>query len=1099
MGLTIKGDSLDLAKLCDELRHEDQRSKEGVALVQAQDENLHRKLADIRKNVADKDLAKERDEAVAQYASSIQALKDSLAKKAGLSAQRRKQQETLKQALGSLCGDKESLPEEYVKESRLAMEATGKLALEQLQEVVKDCNDKLMPASAATQKVLEQLQACLQQEEAIANELRGRLATAVQSGQRFATLALSQLRSETPEEDAKNALKLLEVASLHEAEMRRMMALRESIPGSLSRLAAAQKEHKLIQRQLRDTRNQISDAEDDGSTGQLQQLKEKEKSLQEQALKLAAEQQALSEWFADAKLQQWYPDLLAQEDSIKELHKFLPAGASRDLIDNDWNLSKFRDSPGTPLVSGRGAWRVRLVEDWNGKKWVVKEIGPGAELRREVNRLKALQHPLVIPLERVFIDNNVAYLQMPYYKNGNLRGWFQRIKGAQENATSLTTLQGAQIWATMKQVFQAVAFLHRKGIVHRDLKPENVLLQDDGQIALCDFGVSHDVLAHLQTTKAQLSMGGFTTGYAAPEVLARQDVCTSNPYAEDLWSLGVMLMELAGTRLSWNLTTSRLEDEQGHPVNPADLLVGKSKWHRDLITLADSMLQRDPEARPSADAVLAGEFFQQDPSVSQVQQNRHLLLLTSHLAKLRQNPQGGGQSKTHVMKLDTCQGQGLVLRVLAYFGQEGTKPEEIAVGEHAGVRIPLSEVLHNFFQAVVLPTAGLFEQGKGDGEGGSGPGAAAQVREGVAFLPAVCDAGNEEVKKCHHRLRTVGKVLAKAVLQCIHVPVQFCSALFCALVGKDDLTQYSTADCLEMLAEFDPTDARRMRITLAMKHGDGESGITLGALMGDASADETLMTDANKDLLVRRAIHHRLVLTRAAELAEVRAGFLCLDWETLLGVLSPFDLMTLFFGTDYLDISQVSQAFQLDKASWEGKDAQGQQAFQWLQQFLLEASETTLRLFGICALGGTKSWCLGMCAVKGLAADDKKGMPQFSRESGSLYLPEDCPSYEAFCARMFAALKVHGEYGQRTEAQRAQKMGMEEMQGVVRAMAGQVKAGGWYRCPNGHLYCITECGGATEESTCPTCGRGIGGSQHRLRSDNSNALDVDGAPKPARN
>ena len=46
---------------------------------------------------------------------------------------------------------------------------------------------------------------------------------------------------------------------------------------------------------------------------------------------------------------------------------------------------------------------------------------------------------------------------------------------------------------------------------------------------------------------------------------------------------------------------------------------------------------------------------------------------------------------------------------------------------------------------------------------------------------------------------------------------------------------------------------------------------------------------------------------------------------------------------------------------------------------------------------------------------------------------------------------------------------------------------------NGHVYVITECGGATEEGTCPECGAGIGGSQHRLRDDNQVASEMDGA------
>ena len=48
-------------------------------------------------------------------------------------------------------------------------------------------------------------------------------------------------------------------------------------------------------------------------------------------------------------------------------------------------------------------------------------------------------------------------------------------------------------------------------------------------------------------------------------------------------------------------------------------------------------------------------------------------------------------------------------------------------------------------------------------------------------------------------------------------------------------------------------------------------------------------------------------------------------------------------------------------------------------------------------------------------------------------------------------------------------------------------SGHFNRCPNGHLYTIADCGGAVQEGKCPDCGAAIGGSGHRLRSDNRKA------------
>ena len=62
---------------------------------------------------------------------------------------------------------------------------------------------------------------------------------------------------------------------------------------------------------------------------------------------------------------------------------------------------------------------------------------------------------------------------------------------------------------------------------------------------------------------------------------------------------------------------------------------------------------------------------------------------------------------------------------------------------------------------------------------------------------------------------------------------------------------------------------------------------------------------------------------------------------------------------------------------------------------------------------------------------------------------------------------------------------------IVKAIG--LTKGHWFKCPNGHYYCIGECGGATEEAECPECGATIGGRQHTLRSDNQLAPEMDGA------
>lgn len=66
---------------------------------------------------------------------------------------------------------------------------------------------------------------------------------------------------------------------------------------------------------------------------------------------------------------------------------------------------------------------------------------------------------------------------------------------------------------------------------------------------------------------------------------------------------------------------------------------------------------------------------------------------------------------------------------------------------------------------------------------------------------------------------------------------------------------------------------------------------------------------------------------------------------------------------------------------------------------------------------------------------------------------------------------------------------------IVKAIG--VKAGAWYKCPNGHLYCIGDCGGAMEEGRCPECAAKIGGRSHRLLANNAHAPEMDGSKYPA--
>jgi len=157
----------------------------------------------------------------------------------------------------------------------------------------------------------------------------------------------------------------------------------------------------------------------------------------------------------------------------------------------------------------------------------------------------------------------------------------------------------------MRQVFDAIKYIHSKGIVHRDLKPENLLLEsesDDTSIRLTDFGLSRIYSTEMMNTACG------TPGYVAPEILESKGYTS----AVDMWSAGViMYILLCGYPPFYSDNDAELFES----IMQAKYQFHSPYWDHiseEAKNLIKSLLVPNPEKRLTAEQALASPWFTSD-------------------------------------------------------------------------------------------------------------------------------------------------------------------------------------------------------------------------------------------------------------------------------------------------------------------------------------------------------------------------------------------------------------------------------------------------------------------------------------------------------
>lgn len=143
----------------------------------------------------------------------------------------------------------------------------------------------------------------------------------------------------------------------------------------------------------------------------------------------------------------------------------------------------------------------------------------------------------------------------------------------------------------MLQVCEALAYIHGHGLLHRDLKPSNIMVDEDRQVRLMDFG-----LAKFVADDTRITMGGGMVGtlrYMSPEQILGEPLDGRS----DLYSLGVILYELLSGRSPFNAKTPDALWAQVLEVEPPPVLALNAKGDAQLARVAHRLIRKEPDDR----------------------------------------------------------------------------------------------------------------------------------------------------------------------------------------------------------------------------------------------------------------------------------------------------------------------------------------------------------------------------------------------------------------------------------------------------------------------------------------------------------------------
>ena len=226
----------------------------------------------------------------------------------------------------------------------------------------------------------------------------------------------------------------------------------------------------------------------------------------------------------------------------------------------------------------------------------IEKLRMGKQLKREIAIMRMIKHPRVVEFYHVLASKTKIYLVLELVTGGELFELLVKERGFGEEKARFF----------FQQLVEGVKCCHEKGICHRDLKPENLLLDENSELKISDFGLSalHDNTGDATLTSSKmLHTTCGSPNYVSPEVLDGEGY---DGRKSDIWTLGVILYVLATGKLPFDESTMSELFAAIQRASYKPFPTGLSSSFKDLVS---KLLRANPRERPQIAEIQDHEWF----------------------------------------------------------------------------------------------------------------------------------------------------------------------------------------------------------------------------------------------------------------------------------------------------------------------------------------------------------------------------------------------------------------------------------------------------------------------------------------------------------